>query len=102
MEVGEPYTEQMGKYPVFSLTLKYAEQEDYGMAVYIIRSAAGTEFERYRVVVEGQRMPFRPQSTGGISRLRRGRLRRLLWGAPCACLVNVCIKPREKVRELLA
>ena len=52
MEVGEPYTEQMEKYPVFSLTLKSAKQENYDMAVYMICNAVSTEFERHRAVVE--------------------------------------------------
>ena len=53
MEAGEPYTDRMGRYPVFSLTLKSAKQEDYDMAMYMIRGAVGTEFERHRAVVEG-------------------------------------------------
>lgn len=52
MGTGESYTDEMGKYPVFSLTLKSAKQEDYDMAMYMIRSAVGTEFERHRAVVE--------------------------------------------------
>lgn len=52
METGEAYTDQMGQYPVFSLTLKSAKQESYDMALYMIRNAVGTEFERHRAVVE--------------------------------------------------
>lgn len=52
MEAGEAYTGQMGKYPVFSLTLKSAKQKNYDMAVYMIRNAVGTEFERHRAIVE--------------------------------------------------
>lgn len=52
MGAGETYTDQMGKYPVFSLTLKSAKQESYDKAVYMIRNAVGTEFERHRAVVE--------------------------------------------------
>jgi hypothetical protein len=52
MEAGEAYTGQMGKYPVFSLTLKSAKQKDYNMAMYMIRNAVGTEFERHRAIVE--------------------------------------------------
>lgn len=52
METGEAYTDQMGRYPVFSLTLKSAKQENYCMVVYMIRNAVGTEFERHRAVVE--------------------------------------------------
>lgn len=52
METGESYTDEMGKYPVFSLTLKSAKQEDYDMAMYMIRSAVSTEYERHRAVVE--------------------------------------------------
>ena len=52
METGEAYTDQMGRYPLFSLTLKSAKQESYDMALYMIRNAVGTEFERHRAVVE--------------------------------------------------
>ena len=55
MEAGEAYTGQMGKYPVFSLTLKSAKQESYDKAVYMIRNAVGTEFERHRAVVEARK-----------------------------------------------
>ena len=52
METGEGYTNQMGIYPVFGLTLKSAKQEDYDMASYMIQDAVSTEFERHRDVVE--------------------------------------------------
>lgn len=60
MEAGETYTDQMGKYPVFSLTLKSAKQENYGIAMYMIRSAVSTEFERHRAVVESAKEVLSP------------------------------------------
>ena len=53
MEAGKSYTEQMGKYPVFELSLKSAKQEDYDTAFYMIQNAVSTEFERHRDIVEG-------------------------------------------------
>ena len=52
LEDGKNYTNQMGMFPVFELTLKSAKQEDYDMAYYMIESAVSTEFERHRSVVE--------------------------------------------------
>ncbi len=52
MEAGESCTDQMGKYPVFELTLKSAKQEEYDTAYYMIQTALSTEFERHREVVE--------------------------------------------------
>lgn len=52
MEAGETYTDQMGKYPVFSLTLKSAKQKNYDMALYMIQNAVITEFDRHRAAVE--------------------------------------------------
>lgn len=60
MEAGEAYTDQMGQYPVFSLTLKSAKQENYDMAMYMIRSAVSTEFERHRAVVESAKDVLSP------------------------------------------
>ena len=53
MEAGESYTSQMGKYPVFSMTLKSAKQQDYGVAYYMIQTAIIMEFDRHREIVEG-------------------------------------------------
>ncbi len=52
IEAGENYTNQMGMYPVFELTLKSAKQEDYDTAYYMIENAVITEFERHRDVIE--------------------------------------------------
>lgn len=52
MEAGKKYTDQMGVYPVMSLTLKSAKQEDFDMAHYMIQIAISTEFERHRNIVE--------------------------------------------------
>lgn len=52
LEAGKSYTDQMGRYPVFQLTLKSAKQEDYDTAYYMIQTAVGTEFERHRSLVE--------------------------------------------------
>ena len=53
MDAGESYTNRMGKYPVFELTLKSAKQEDYDTAYYMIQTAVSTEFERHRSIIEG-------------------------------------------------
>lgn len=55
VEAGENYTNQMGMYPVFELTLKSAKQEDYDMAYYMIQNAISTEFERHRAIVEREK-----------------------------------------------
>ena len=55
LEAGKSYTDQMGRYPVFQLTLKSAKQEDYDTAYYMIQTAVGTEFERHRSLVEAGR-----------------------------------------------
>lgn len=52
MEAGESYSNQMGRYPVFELTLKSAKQEDYDMASYMIQNAVSMEFERHRSIIE--------------------------------------------------
>lgn len=52
MKAGENYTNQMGMYAVFELTLKSAKQEDYDTAYYMIENAVITEFERHRDVIE--------------------------------------------------
>ncbi len=53
IEAGESYTDRMGMFPVFELTLKSARQEDYSTAYYMIQNAVSTEFERHRRIVEG-------------------------------------------------
>lgn len=55
IQAGEYYTNQMGMYPVFELTLKSAKQEDYDTAYYMIQNAVSTEFERHRKIVESKR-----------------------------------------------
>ena len=52
LDAGEFYTNQMGMYPVISLTLKSAKQENYDTALYMLQTAVGTEFERHRSIVE--------------------------------------------------
>ncbi len=52
LKTKESYTNQMGMYPVFALTLKSAKQENYGLARYMIQHALSTEFERHRDLVE--------------------------------------------------
>lgn len=51
-KAGKCYTDQMGLYPVFQLTLKSAKQENYDTAYYMIQNAISTEFERHRSFVE--------------------------------------------------
>lgn len=53
IDAGENYTNQMGMYPVLSLTLKSAKQESFDMACYMIQTAISMEFERHRQIVEG-------------------------------------------------
>ena len=52
MDMGEEYTDEMGAYPVLSLTLKSAKQDNPAMAFYMIQNAVATEFERHRGIVE--------------------------------------------------
>ena len=52
MDMGEEYTDEMGAYPVLSLTLKSAKQDNSAMAFYMIQNAVATEFERHRGIVE--------------------------------------------------
>ena len=73
MEAGEAYTGQMGKYPVFSLTLKSAKQEDYDKALYMIRNAVGTEFERHRAVVEAGKAALSSAEYGQYIEIAEGK-----------------------------
>lgn len=60
IDAGEPYTNQMGMYPVLSLTLKSAKQESFDMACYMIQTAVSMEFERHRQIVEGGKASLSP------------------------------------------
>ena len=52
MDAGERYTHFMGQFPVLTLTLKSAKQEDFETAYYMIQKGIAVEFERHRGVVE--------------------------------------------------
>lgn len=73
LEAGEAYTGQMGKYPVFSLTLKSAKQESYDMAMYMIRNAVSTEFERHRDIVEAQKAALSSAEYGQYIEIAEGK-----------------------------
>lgn len=52
-ELGQQYTDVMGKYPVISLSLKSAKQPDYDMAYKSILYEVAKEYERHRYVLLG-------------------------------------------------
>lgn len=52
---GSRYTNQMGMYPVFELTLKSAKQDSYDAACYMIQNAVSIEFERHRSIIEKEK-----------------------------------------------
>lgn len=47
MEAGDKYTEEMGKYPVISLSLKSAKQPDYYQAFYALNESISGEYKRH-------------------------------------------------------
>lgn len=47
MEAGDKYTEEMGKYPVISLSLKSAKQPDYFQAFYALNESISGEYKRH-------------------------------------------------------
>ena len=53
LQAGEKYTEQMGKYPVISLSLKSAKQPNYEMAYASLINQISKEYERHRYVLNG-------------------------------------------------
>ncbi len=57
MRAGEKYVSHMGQYPVISLTLKEAGQQDFEMAYYHIKSAVIDEYKRHRYLLESDMLP---------------------------------------------
>ncbi|MDO4340609.1 MAG: AAA family ATPase [Eubacteriales bacterium] len=56
MSAGEEYTDQMGKYPVISLTLKSAKQNTFESAYFKIKEEIAGEFRRHEVLLESEKM----------------------------------------------
>lgn len=52
LDTGEPYTEQMGRYPVVSLSLKAAKQPDWNFAYECLIDELSREFDRHKQVLE--------------------------------------------------
>ena len=53
MEAGEKYLEQMGKYPVISISLKSMKQHSYDLAFEMLKKAVREEYRRHWEAVEG-------------------------------------------------
>lgn len=73
LKAGESCTGQMGKYPVFALTLKSAKQESYEIACYMIQSAVSTEFERHRQLVEDGKKRLSDREYGQYAAIAEGK-----------------------------
>lgn len=52
METGEKYLEQMGKYPVISISLKSMKQHSYDLAFEMLKKAVREEYRRHWETVE--------------------------------------------------
>lgn len=72
MEAGKKYTDQMGMYPVVSLTLKSAKQESFDLAYYMIQNAISTEFERHRSIVESGKDRLSAKEYGQYTEIAEG------------------------------
>ena len=53
MDAGEKYIEEMGQYPVISLSLKSMKQASYKSAFYCLKEDIAREFNRHRNLSEG-------------------------------------------------
>ena len=53
MDAGEKYIEEMGQYPVISLSLKSMKQASYKSAFYCLKEDISREFNRHRNLSEG-------------------------------------------------
>ncbi|MDD2958021.1 MAG: AAA family ATPase [Lachnospiraceae bacterium] len=54
LDAGERYTDEMGQYPVISLSLKSAKQPDFKTAYVCLMNEIGKEFDRHNYVVESE------------------------------------------------
>lgn len=95
MDAGEPYTSQMGKYPVINLTLKSAKQEDFETAYYMIQTAIAAEFARHRDMVERGRICFHLRNMSGIWILQRNGPKKKSSETPYACSAAACMRLQE-------
>lgn len=50
-DAGHPYTDQMGQYPVITLSLKSLKQTDFKSAFYCLREEIAREFDRHASIV---------------------------------------------------
>ena len=73
MEAGKEYTDQMGMYPVMSLTLRSAKQENFDLAHYMIQNAISTEFECHRSIVESGKDRLSEREYGQYTQIADGR-----------------------------
>lgn len=53
MKAGDAYTDQMGQYPVISLTLKSAKQRTFESAYFKLKEEIAEEFKRHSYLLEG-------------------------------------------------
>lgn len=66
---GSIYTEQMGKYPVISISLKSAKQPDFPQAFYAVQEAISQEYKRHQPFLED--MDLNPQEKQRYIRMTR-------------------------------
>lgn len=66
---GSIYTEQMGKYPVISISLKSAKQPDFPQAFYAVQEAVSQEYKRHQPFLED--MDLNPQEKQRYIRMTR-------------------------------
>lgn len=66
---GSIYTEQMGKYPVISISLKSAKQPDFPQAFYAVQEAISQEYKRHQPFLE--HMDLNPQEKQRYIRMTR-------------------------------
>lgn len=66
---GSIYTEQMGKYPVISISLKSAKQPDFPQAFYAVQEAISQEYKRHEPFLED--MDLNPQEKQRYIRMTR-------------------------------
>lgn len=56
MEAGEEYTQEMGKYPVISISLKSAKQPDFEMAYASLIDELSKEYQRHAYVLKSDKI----------------------------------------------
>ncbi|SHK40522.1 AAA family ATPase [Hespellia stercorisuis] len=52
LDAGERYADEMGQYPVISLSLKSAKQPDFETAYFCLKNEIGREFDRHNYIIE--------------------------------------------------